>query len=110
MGEVYTAYGFRRPDIVLEGPGGTGLVIGVGRRQLLQALRVELEFGGDALPIVGGPGRRGVPYGSASHVRLQSSSKLGAAWNRVPDVANPASNGQGSPDFASNKASFSDYA
>ena len=110
MGEVYTAYGFRRPDIVLESPGGTGLVIGVGRRQLLQALRVQLEFGGDALQIVGGPGRRGVPYGPASHVRLQSSSKLGTARNRVLDVANPASDGQGSPDFARNKACISDHA
>ena len=83
-------------------------MIGVGCSELLQTLRVELEFSGNALPIVGGPGRRGVPYGSAAHVRMQSSSKLGAAWNRVPDVVNPASNGQGSPDFASNKASLSD--
>ena len=110
MGEVYTAHGFRRPDIVLESPGGAGPVISVGRRQLLQTLRVELEFGSDALPIVGGPGRRGVPHGSTSNVRLQSSSKLGAAWNRVSDVANPASNEQGSPDFARNKACLSDYA
>ena len=93
LGEVHQTRGFSGPNSMPEGVRRAGDVIGLGRGQLLSALRVQLGNGGIALPVMGGIGGRGMPGGPPYDVRMSGRGELGATRNGVPHVAHTASDG-----------------